>query len=117
MREIVQSGEIGDVTEVDVGMRIFSGSFSRDDIRFNYPLAGGAMVRWLGRWEGAGLVAQRKKGGALSRRARRGGLVRSSRARRGGSFDREGRGTQTRCPKPVPRGPPTSMQEGVRFRP
>ena len=45
LHEIVHSGEIGDVTSVDVGMRIFAGSFSRDDIRFNYPLGGGALVR------------------------------------------------------------------------
>jgi hypothetical protein len=45
MRELVTAGELGDVTAVDVGMRVFGGVFSRDDIRFNYALAGGAMVR------------------------------------------------------------------------
>jgi len=45
LREIVTSGEIGELTEVDVGARLPRWAFPRDDIRFNYKLAGGAMVR------------------------------------------------------------------------
>ena len=44
LREIVTSGEIGEITEVDAGARLPRWAFPRDDIRFNYKLAGGAMV-------------------------------------------------------------------------
>ncbi|KZW00995.1 NAD(P)-binding protein, partial [Exidia glandulosa HHB12029] len=44
LKEIVRSGELGKVLSLDGAMSIPRGLMSKDDIRFNYDLGGGAMM-------------------------------------------------------------------------
>lgn len=50
MREIIESGEIGEVKSIDVEMLLPGLTFKPDDIRFNLALGGGAMVPYPFFW-------------------------------------------------------------------
>ena len=43
-KEIVESGELGDITDIQATMALTSGFFKDSDIRFSYGLGGGSLM-------------------------------------------------------------------------